>query len=41
MELLVIFRRAGLPADEQVARDGADAMRVAIAMLRARITLDP
>jgi hypothetical protein len=40
-ELIVIFERPGRPTDEQVARDGADAMKVAIAMLHAHLTLEP
>jgi hypothetical protein len=40
-ELLVIFQRTGMPPDDQVARDGIDAMKVALAMLHARFTLQP
>jgi hypothetical protein len=38
-ELFVIFQRVGILADEQVARDGADAMQIAVAMITSRLQL--
>jgi hypothetical protein len=39
--LVVTFQRYGQQPDEQGARDGIDAVRVATAMLHARIALEP
>jgi hypothetical protein len=40
-QLVVAFQRYGERPDEQSASDGADAVRVATAMIQARIALEP